>query len=200
MDSFELNKIAGAILGTVLLVMGLGIVSEGIFHHGEPEVPGFIVEVAEAVASTDHAEKPVEPTIAELLVNASADTGKSLSKKCAACHSFDDGGANKVGPNLWNVVNAAPGERYGFKYSSGMTAFAETGKWTYESLNTFLIAPKKFVSGTTMGFAGLKKPKDRANLIAYLRSLSSDPAPLPSMGDAPAEEAAMEEKPAEASE
>ncbi len=198
MDSFELNKIFGAILGTVLLVMGLGIVSEGIFHSEAPKVPGYAVDVAEVETSTEQAEKPAEPDIAELLVSASVDAGQAVTKKCASCHSFDEGGANKVGPNLWNLINSAPAARSGFKYSGSMIAFAESNKWTYENLNAFLAKPKKFIDGTTMGFAGLKKPEDRANLIVYLRSLSSDPAPLPTSGEAPAEEV-MEEKPAEAS-
>ncbi|MFK8033982.1 MAG: cytochrome c family protein [Hyphomicrobiales bacterium] len=200
MDSFEFNKIAGAILGTLLLVMGLGIVADSIFSHHELETPGYSVEVPDDGGATQVAAVPEEEPISILLASASADDGKSVAKKCASCHNFEEGGANKVGPNLWNVVNATPAAHDGFKYSSALKEYGGNNVWAYENLNSFLKAPKKYVSGTTMGFAGLKKPADRANLIAYLRTLSNDPAPLPEAAPAseemPAEEAPAMEKPA----
>lgn len=178
MDSFEFNKIAGAVLGTLVFVMGLNFLTELVFHSEVPENPGYIIEIAEA-ATGDAAEAPVEVSLAALMAEADADRGQKVAKKCAACHSFDNGGANKVGPNLWNVVNKAAGAVDGFKYSAAMTEYGAEHTWSFEELNAFLASPKKHVSGTSMGFAGLKKPADRANMMAYLRSLSDSPAELP---------------------
>lgn len=200
MDSFEFNKIAGAVLGTVLLVMGLGVVADTIFSHHDLETPGYSVEVPEDGTTTEVAAAPEEEPISILLASASADDGQSVAKKCAACHNFVEGGANKVGPNLWNVVNAVPAAHDGFKYSSALQEYAASNVWAYENLNSFLKAPKKYISGTSMGFAGLKKADERADLIAYLRTLSNDPAPLPEVtpasAETPAEEAPAEEAPA----
>lgn len=197
MDSFEFNKIAGAILGTLLLVMGLGIVAETIFHSGEMETPGYVVDVPEDGSATQTAAAPTEEPIAVLLASATADSGESVAKKCAACHSFDEGGANKVGPNLWNIVNATPAARDGFKYSSALQTYGAENVWAYENLNAFLAAPKRYLKGTSMGFVGLKKPDERADMIAYLRSLSNAPAALPvvepAAAEMPAEEAAPED-------
>ena len=107
------------------------------------------------------------------------DNGIKVAKKCTACHTFEEGGANKVGPALYDVVNRDMGVVDGFGYSSALKAFAEGKKWDYESLNGFFWKPKKYMKGTAMGFAGLKKVQDRADLVAYLRTLSASPAPLP---------------------
>ncbi|MCL4151211.1 UNVERIFIED_CONTAM: hypothetical protein GTU68_052812 [Idotea baltica] len=173
--------------------MGLGIVADTIFHSGEMETPGYVVDVPEDDSSTQTAAAPAEEPIAVLLASASAEDGESVGKKCAACHSFDEGGANKVGPNLWNIVNATPAASDGFKYSSSMQAYGAENVWAFENLNNFLAAPKKYISGTSMGFVGLKKPDERADMIAYLRSLSNAPAALPVVEPAAAEEAAPEE-------
>lgn len=183
MDSFTLNKIAGAILMVVLLTMGVGIVSDIIFEPIKAEKPGYVVEVAGdghgGGAAVAKEEKVVAP-IGERLASASADAGAKVFKKCAACHDVTDGGPNKVGPNLWGVVGRKPAGHEGFSYSSAMTEFgASHDTWTFEELDHFLTKPKDYVKGTAMGFAGLRKPDDRANLIAYLNDQSSNPVPLP---------------------
>ena len=195
MDSFEFNKIAGALLFAGLVAFCLGVLSDIIFEGHEAEAPGYVIAVAETGGGEAGDEVADEEPIAALLASADAGSGKGTAKKCAACHSFDEGGANKVGPALWNIVNRPVAAAEGFKYSDGLKAFAEGGTvWDYEHLNGFLTAPKKYVSGTSMGFAGLKKPTDRANIIVYLRSLADDPAPLPqaAAAEAPAAEAPAE--------
>ncbi len=182
MDSFTLNKIAGAVLMVLLLTMGVGIVSDIIFEPTIPGKPGYEIVLASEGDSTSEvtAVPEVEP-ISERLIAASATSGQKVAKKCAACHTFDQGGANKVGPALWDVIGRAPGGVDGFGYSSAMQAFAgENEAWNFENLDGFLAAPKKYLSGTSMGFAGLRKPSDRADMIAYLREQSDSPVPLPS--------------------
>jgi len=115
--------------------------------------------------------------ILALLAEADIAAGMKLAKKCTACHVFEDGGKNKVGPVLWNIVNADKGAIDGFGYSAALAGFG--GAWDYSALNAFLYKPKAYIEGTKMNFAGLKKPQDRANMIAYLRSLSAAPAALP---------------------
>lgn len=178
------NMGVGALLGTVFVLMSVSIASEGIFHSEAPEKEGFAIVAAEAAAEGGEAagsgEAAVTP-IATLLASADAGAGEAVFKKCQACHSGEKGGPNKVGPDLWDIVNRPVAGHEGFSYSAGMKTFAEGGKtWDFEHLNHFLLAPKKYVAGTAMGFAGLKKDDERANLIAYLRTLSDNPAPLPS--------------------
>ncbi len=182
MDSFELNKIFGAVLAVLFLILGVSFLSEGLFESHKPEKPGFIIEVAEDDGhSSGGAEKKKagpEP-IAALLADADIEAGKKVAKKCAACHSFDKGGASKVGPNLYEIVNKPIAGVSGFGYSTAMTDYAAGQKWDYDQLNKFLFKPKALIKGTAMGFAGLKKTKDRANIIGYLRSLADSPAELP---------------------
>ncbi|WP_428643651.1 c-type cytochrome [Roseibium sp.] len=181
MDSFTLNKAAGAVLMVLILTMGVGIVSDIIFHPTIPGKPGYeIVVASEEDATSEVSAVPEVAPISERLIEASAEDGAKVAKKCAACHTFEQGGANKVGPALWDIVGRKPGSHEGFGYSSAMTAFGDAnGEWTFEELDHFLASPKKYVDGTTMGFAGLRKPEDRANLIAYLREQSDAPKPLP---------------------
>ncbi|WP_292680933.1 cytochrome c family protein, partial [Mesorhizobium sp.] len=141
--------------------------------------------------------------IAELLATANVEQGAAVFKKCQACHSGEKGGPNKVGPDLWDLIDRPVAEHEGFAYSAGMKEFSKGGaeKWTYDNLNHFITSPKKLVKGTAMGFAGLPKDEDRANVIAYLRTLSDNPKPLPAPGaaadaGAPAD-AAAPAKPAE---
>lgn len=181
MDSFTLNKIAGAVLMVILLVMGVGIVSDIIFTPTIPGKPGYeIVLPAEGEAATDTASAPEVEPIGVRLAAADAGKGEKVAKKCAACHTFDQGGANKVGPALWNVIGRKPGGTDGFGYSAAMQAYgAENDAWTFENMDSFLAAPKKYISGTSMGFAGLRKPDDRADMIAYMREQADSPVPLP---------------------
>ncbi|MBO0905753.1 c-type cytochrome [Jiella sonneratiae] len=194
MDSFEANKIFGAILGTVFVVFGGSILAEGLFHSEAPEKPGYEIVAAEPSEASGGGEKAAaeDPPIATLLQKASADNGANIFKKCGACHSGEKGGPNKVGPHLWDVVMRPVASVSDFNYSAGMKEFSEGGskKWDYDHLYHFLKNPKGYVKGTAMGFAGLPKPEDRADVIAYLHTLSDSPAPLP---EAPAEgEAAAE--------
>lgn len=181
MDSFTLNKAAGAVLMVLILTMGVGIVSDVIFHPTIPGKPGYeiVVESAQDATSTVQAEPDVVP-ISERLLAASASDGANVAKKCAACHTFNEGGENKSGPALWDIVGRKPGGHDGFRYSSAMASYGEANpEWTYESLDNFLAAPKKYIDGTSMGFAGLRRPEERANMIAYLREQSGAPKPLP---------------------
>lgn len=181
MDSFTLNKAAGAVLMVLILTMGVGIVSDIIFHPTIPGKPGYEIVVASVEDGTSQVEAvpEVEP-ISERLIVASASDGEKVAKKCAACHDFSQGGANKVGPALWDIVGRKPGGHEGFGYSAAMVAYGEENpEWSYEELDHFLLAPKKHLPGTSMGFAGLRKPDDRADMIAYLREQSDAPKPLP---------------------
>ncbi len=182
MDSFTLNKAAGAVLMVLILTMGVGIVSDIIFQPTIPGKPGYEIVLAAPEDSTSEvAAVPEVAPISERLIAAASTDGEKVAKKCAACHSFDQGGANKVGPALWDVVGRKPGGVDGFGYSSAMVAFGEEHpEWTFEQLDLFLAAPKKHINGTSMGFAGLRKPEDRADMIAYLREQSDSPQPLPS--------------------
>jgi cytochrome c len=187
MNSFEFNKLIGALLGTVFIVFSISLVSDAIFATPHPEKEGFVIEAAEQAAGGGEAA-PVAVPIADLLAKADATAGAAVFKKCQACHSGEKGGPNKVGPDLWDIVDHAVGTREGFAYSAGMKEFSKGGteKWTYQHLNDFLHSPKALVKGTAMGFAGLKKDEERANVIAYLRTLSDNPVPLPDAAAAPA--------------
>ena len=172
MDSFELNKIAGAVLFTLLIYLGVRNLGDILFDVEAPNPDSYIVEGLEtgdaAIAS---AEPEVEVPISELLLTASVDKGMKVAKKCAACHEFAQGAANKVGPALWGVVGRDIGSHAGFVYSGALSGLE--GNWTAEKLNGFLENPKKYAEGTSMAFAGLRKPSDRADVIAYLQSLSN---------------------------
>ena len=180
MDSFEFNKIAGAVLGTALVVFGLNELSKIIYHAPEPEKQGFAIEVAEAAGSGAAAEAQAAPaeSLGTMLASADAAKGQTVFKACAACHDVSKGGPNKVGPNLWGIVGRMHGVHEGFAYSDAMAALKDK-PWSYEALNEFLTSPKAAVPGTKMAYGGLKKDTDRANLLAYLATLSDSPVPFP---------------------
>ena len=177
-DPLFFNKIAGAILSAGLLAMLTGFASQVLYSPGELATPAYAIAVAEPQATTVKAAAPAGPEpVTAILASASTDAGKKVAKKCTACHTFNKGGSNKVGPNLWNIVGEKPAAMAGFKYSGAMTSMSVN--WEFEELNKFLYKPKAYLKGTKMSFAGLKKAKDRAAVIAYLRSLSNSPKPLP---------------------
>ena len=179
MDSFELNKIIAAILMVALLVIGIGKISNVIFYVEKPKTPGYAVEV-EQVANTSTSTENVaveKIDISSLMAMGDAAAGKKIFKKCAACHSITKGGKNKIGPALYNVVGRKVGDVTDYKYSKALAAYDK--EWNFVELNGFLIKPAKYIKGTKMAYAGLKKEKDRASIIKYLNQNSDSPVPLP---------------------
>ena len=179
MDSFELNKIIAAVLLVVLLIIGIGKLSDIIFYVDKPETPGYKVEVDQISTSTTSAKsteiKKVD--IAALMAMGDVISGEKIFKKCAACHSINKGGKNNIGPALYNVVGRKVGEISNYKYSKALAAYEKN--WNFEELNGFLIKPSKWIKGTKMAYAGLRKEKDRASVIKYLNQNSDNPLPLP---------------------
>ncbi|MDJ1257205.1 MAG: cytochrome c family protein [Candidatus Midichloria sp.] len=183
-DNFEFDKIVLAIaLGIFVFIFSDNF--GNLFYRPvfEPEKRGFEIEVAETNnGMSDSASKDLPETLDmhTIMANANAKLGEDVFKKCAVCHTAEKGGANKVGPNLWGIVNAITAHKPDFAYSAAMLARVQQNlKWDYETLYRYLYAPKKFVPGTKMAFAGIKKDEERANLIAYLRTLSDSPLKLP---------------------
>ncbi|MGA7803296.1 c-type cytochrome [Bradyrhizobium sp.] len=181
MDSFELNKIIGAVLASCLILLITSFTANALFAPQMPEKPGFVIEAKEAApgGAKEAAAAPSEP-IEKLLQTASVEKGAAAAKKCQACHTFEKDGPNRVGPNLYNIVGDKRGEgRNGFNFSAAMKA--KGGTWTYDDLNKFITNPKAFIPGTAMGFAGIPKDSERADVIDYLHTLSDNPVPLPAV-------------------
>ena len=179
MDSFEINKIVAAVLMVALLVIGIGKLSNVIFHVEKPKTPGYAVEVEQTTTVSSSTEKAVEEKvdIASLMAMGDIALGEKVFKKCAACHSIVKGGKNNIGPALYNVVGRKTGAVTDYKYSKALASFEK--EWTFEELNGYLIKPSKWIKGTKMAFAGLRKEKDRASVIKYLNQNSDNPVPLP---------------------
>ena len=176
MDSFEINKIVAAVLMVVLLVIGIGKVSDTIFHVEKPKTPGYVVDVDQvATASTEKVEEKID--ITAFMTMGDVASGKKVFKKCVACHSINKDGANKIGPALYNVVGRQIGGVSNYKYSKALAEYKKT--WTFDELNGFLIKPAKWIKGTKMAYAGLSSETDRASLIKYLNQNSDNPLPLP---------------------
>ena len=188
MNTYELNKVFGAILFAGLTAMAAWLISLAAYgklehaHHERVihyQVEGLELDDAmdgHGEAAADEAEEPAM-SLAALLAEADPAKGQKVFKKCAACHTVDEGGKNKIGPNLWNVVNRTIASHEGFSYSDAMAA--QEGAWDFERLNQFIAAPKGTVPGTKMAFKGVSRDGDRANVLAYLRSLSAEPVELP---------------------
>ncbi|MDB5570574.1 MAG: cytochrome [Hyphomicrobiales bacterium] len=182
MDSFEFNKIAGAVLGTLLFLMGLGIFSGMIFHPHKPHTPGYDLPVAEAAAKGGAPAAAAAATpVADLLASADPAKGAATAKAaCGVCHNFEEGAAVKQGPTLYNVVNRPIAGVAGFAYSSSLQEKSKSDQtWSFEHLNQFITNPKGYASNTKMAFAGEKNEGRRGDILAYLRSLAGSPAPLP---------------------
>ena len=172
---FEINKLVAAILVTILIVFGIGEISDIIFKVNKTGVVAYKVEEPSRSSSEAKAESGVE--ISSLLSLGDITHGEKVYKKCAACHSINKDGRNKIGPKLYNVVGKATGDTSDYKYSKALISYGKT--WTFEELNSFLIKPAKWIKGNKMGFAGLKNDKDRASVILYLNQNSDNPKPLP---------------------
>ena len=181
MDSFELNKIIGAVLLTALIVIGIGKFTDVLFHVEKPEQSAYKVdglEVATSSSSVEISEKVIEVVdIKALLAMGDLAHGEKVFKKCSACHMIAAGGKNMIGPNLWGVIGRTAGSVSDYKYSKAMVAYAK--EWSFEEMNSYLIKPQAYVKGTKMAFAGLRKEKDRASVILYMNSKGDNPKPLP---------------------
>jgi cytochrome c len=179
MDSFEINKIVAAILMVALLIIGISKLSNVVFHVEKPKIPGYAIEVEQATTVSSFTESVEEEKIdiAALMAMGDVVTGEKVFKKCAACHSIVKGGKNNIGPALYNVVGRKTGAVTDYKYSKALSLYDK--EWTFEELNGYLIKPAKWIKGTKMAFAGLRKEKDRASVIKYLNQSSDNPVPLP---------------------
>ena len=179
MDSFELNKIIAAILMVALLVIGLGKIADVAFHVKKPKNPGYKVEGQIQLASSSSEATEVVEKIDIVAVMAQGDvtSGEKIFKKCAACHSINKGGKNKIGPALYNVVGRKVGGVADYKYSKTLASYGK--EWTFKELNGFLIKPAAYLKGTKMSYAGVRKETDRASVIKYLNKSSDNPKMLP---------------------
>ena len=182
MDSFELNKIIAAVLLTALIIIGIGKFADVLFYVEKPKESAYKIEGLEVV-STSTSSKEVETEVAQvvdikaLLAMGDLGHGEKVFKKCSACHQIAAGGKNMIGPNLWSVIGRTAGSVSDYKYSKAMVAYGK--EWSFEEMNSYLVKPQAYVKGTKMAFAGLRKEKDRASVILFMNSKSSNPKPLP---------------------
>lgn len=183
MDSFELNKILGAVLGTCLMLLSLNIAAGALFAVHPPAKPGYEIAVKEETPGKPGEAAPAEEPLPVRFASADAGRGENSAKKCQACHTFGKGEPNRVGPNLWGVVGRQKASEAGFNYSVAMKA--QKGAWTPDDLDKYLANPKGMVPGTNMAFAGIPRGKERADLITYLNTKSDKPVDLPKQAAAP---------------
>lgn len=192
--SLEINKMAAAVLTAGVVAMSAGFVANLLVHPTQLAENAYPIQVADGPTAAPVAEEPRLEPVLPLLADADLAAGEAAFRPCAACHTYEEGGAQRVGPNLWDIVGASHAHIDGFNYSSAMQDLSGE-PWTYEALNAFLANPRQAIPGTRMAYGGMRNVQDRANLIAWLRSLSDDPEPLPSEEEiqAVSEEAAAEE-------
>ena len=174
-----MNKIVVSIVLAVILVLAINKITDVIFHVEKPEKSAYQVASITATSTTStktSSENSESGSIVALFAATSATDGEKIFKKCAACHSIDQGGANKIGPALWGVLGRQAGSISNYKYSKAMVTYGKT--WSFEEMNGFLIKPKDWIKGTKMSFAGLKNAKDRAAVILYMNENSSNPLPI----------------------
>jgi cytochrome c len=185
MNSFEMNKVLGAVLGTCLGVVALNIASGAVFAPGKLDKSGYEIAVPEKAPAGGAPKEPAQPEvpIGELLAKADVGKGQSSAQKCGICHTFDKGGKNLLGPNLWGIVGRPKASEPGFSYSAGMKA--KGGNWTVLDLMEFIAKPQAFVPGTAMTFTGIPRASERADVVAYLNSLADNPTPLTKGAQAP---------------
>jgi cytochrome c len=187
-SSLEFNKALAAVLTAGIIASGAGVMSRIIYRPHIPEERAYAIDMSAVETSGDEAaqEQQEAASISQLLAVASANvdqavtSGQTIAKKCAACHTFEEGGPNKIGPDLWGVLGRDIASVPDFSYSAALSE--REGTWDYEKLSEFLTSPREWAPGTKMTFAGLPKPEDRADIILYLRTLSNSPAPLPEAG------------------
>lgn len=185
MNGLDFNKVFMALGFTLLAIFGIHEFSGAVFEKDEAQ-PQFAS--APAAGETGGEAAPAEeavPDFGVVLASADLEAGAKVARQCAQCHTWDQGGANKIGPNLFGIIGAKHGHMDGFAYSEAIKSLP--GNWDYESLYKFLKRPGAYAPGTKMAFAGLRKSEDRINLIAYIRTWAASPAPLPAPGPAPAE-------------
>ena len=175
MNSFEINKIITAILVTILVVFGIGKISDIVFDKKEENIVAYKIEAPEGLATQASTEATVD--ISSLLALGDVAHGEKVFKKCKACHSIKQGGRNNIGPKLWNVMFRPVAAVTDYKYSKALTTYGK--EWSWEEMNGFLIKPSKWIPNNKMGFAGLKSEKDRSSVILYLNQNSDNPKPLP---------------------
>ncbi|WP_420547880.1 c-type cytochrome [Curvivirga sp.] len=180
-DALLINKVAAAVIGAMLLAMVAGALSSILYQPDQIAENAYPIEAGAATTETAAAAPAGPEPVSALLASADTAKGLKLFKKCGACHTYEKGGADKVGPNLWNLIDRVQGGVDGFGgYSKAMAALKDTGStWSYEELNAFLAKPKKYLKGTAMNFGGFKKVKDRADIIAFLREQADSPVALP---------------------
>ena len=175
MNSFEINKIITAVIITILIIVGINKASDFIFNVKDNNIVAYKVEAPEGSVLQAKSEKVVD--LSSLFLEADIAHGEKIFKKCAACHSVNKDGGNKIGPKLWNVMYRPVGAIAEYKYSKALSSYGK--EWSWEEMNGFLIKPSSWIKGNKMGFAGLKSEKDRASVILYLNQNGENPKPLP---------------------